>query len=284
MAQLSDRPNDTKAQFKRCGTCSQTFGFLMDREFGHEEELESHERALSRLAGGIANLGYQCGMLWGSTMGVGAEAYRREKDPDQAIGLALAASKVVLQSFEKRTMTVDCRDVTGRNLNTFWGMAGMLFHVLRKGMNNSDCFVLAEDWTPEAFQAAHEGLDAGPHLERTPRSCAAEVVRRMGGTEQEAVLAAGFGGGMGLSGNACGALGAAVWMKGLEWAREHPGKSPEPWTDTGDKVTLAVFEDRTDGEFLCSKICGRTFETVDEHSAYVDEGGCAELIEALAGS
>jgi len=256
----------------------------VDREFGHEEELGPHERALSRLAGGIANLGHQCGMLGGATMGVGAEAHRRAEDPDEAIGLALAASKVVVQSFEKRTMTVDCRDITGRNLNTFWGMAGMLFHVLRKGMKNSDCFVLAEDWTPEAFQAAHEGLAAGPHLERTPRSCASEVVRKMGGTEQEAVMAAGFGGGMGLSGNGCGALGAAVWMKGLQWARANPGKSPEPWTDTGDKKTLAIFEDRTDGEFVCAKICGRAFATVDEHSAHVDGGGCADLIEALANS
>ena len=74
-----------------------------------------------------------------------------------------------------------------------------------------------------------------------------------------------------------------MWKKGLEWVTEH-GKSPEPWTNTGDKVTLAVFEDETGGEFLCSKICGRSFETVDEHAAFIDGGGCAELIDALANS
>ena len=44
----------------------------------------------------------------------------------------------------------------------------------------------------------------------------------MGGSADEAVMVAGFGGGMGLSGNACGALAAAVWMKGVAWCRTHP--------------------------------------------------------------
>ena len=44
-------------------------------------------------------------------------------------------------------------------------------------------------------------------------SCASEVVKKMGGSNEEIVIAAGFAGGFGLSGNACGALGAAIWMK-----------------------------------------------------------------------
>lgn len=282
MAQTPEPPNDTKQLFRECGTCSQTFGHLLDREFGYP--MDAHERALSRLAGGIANRGHQCGMLWGSTFAVGAEASRRCEDQGEAVGLALAASRQVVRSFEDRTDTVHCRDITGRNLDTFSGMVGMMYDTFKKGMNGSRCFVLAERWTPQAIEAARDGLAEAPEHQRPPRSCASEVVSKMGGSDAEAAMVAGFGGGMGLSGNACGALGAAVWMKGLRWCARHPGTSPGPWTDTGDKRTLQIFEDATGGEYLCRNICARTFASIDEHTAFLEAGGCAALMDALAGS
>jgi hypothetical protein len=223
-------------------------------------------------------------MLWGATMAVGAEASRRCDDPNEAIGLALAATRQVVKSFEDRSHTVNCREITGRDLDTFRGMLGLIFDTFRKGMDDSRCFVLAEKWTPEAIEAAHEGLGSEVDHEQTSRSCASEVIEKMGGAEQEAVMVAGFGGGLGLSGHACGALAAAMWMKGLQWCRAHPGRSPGPWTDTGDKNTLAVFSAATDGEFSCKKICGRSFESVDAHSQFVETGGCGDLIDSLARS
>ncbi|MCA9708429.1 MAG: C_GCAxxG_C_C family protein [Myxococcales bacterium] len=255
---------------------------MLDRAFGSESDV--HERALTRLAGGIANRGYQCGMLWGATLAVGAEAGRRCDEPSEAIGLALAATGQVVASFEGRSQTVDCRDITGRNLGTVRGLAGLMFDTLRRGMDQSRCFVLAEDWTSEAIDAATEGLAAVPDHQRAPRSCASEVVAKMGGTDQEAVMVAGFGGGLGLRGGGCGALAAAIWMKGLRWCRAHPGKSPSPWTNTGDKRTLAVFSEATGDEFSCQKICGRTFDGVDDHAEFIEAGGCRALIDALAES
>lgn len=255
---------------------------MLDREFG--SEFDVHERALSRLAGGIANRGHQCGMLWGATMAVGAEAGRRCDDSDEAVGLALAAARGVLTSFRDRTQTVDCREITGRRLDTIRGMAGLMLDTFRKGMDKSQCFVLAEDWTPEALDAAHDGLSALPEHERPPRSCASVVVEKMGGTKDEAVMVAGFGGGLGLTGGGCGALAAAMWMKGLQWCRAHPGKTPGPWTDTGDKNTLVAFTRATGGEFSCRAICGRTFDSVDDHAEFVDDGGCGPLIDALVQS
>jgi len=41
-------------------------------------------------------------------------------------------------------------------------------------------------------------------------SCASEVVRRMGGRDEERVMVSGFAGGLGLSGNGRGALSAAI--------------------------------------------------------------------------
>lgn len=275
-------PNDTKQLFRACGTCSQTFAHLVDREFGHPKE--AHERALTRLAGGIANHGHQCGMLWGTTLGVGAEAARRHADRDEAIGLALAASQHIVASFVARTSTVKCREITGRKLDSVLGLVAFAFDTLRKGMDGSTCFVLAEAWTPEALAAAHEGLEDDAPRAIRPRSCASEVVMKMGGSDEEAVMVAGFAGGLGLSGDACGALGAAIWMKGLEWCKAHPGESPGLWTGTGDKRTLAIFEEATGGEYACRAICGRSFASADEHAEYIEAGGCGGLIDALATS
>lgn len=42
------------------GTCSRTFFYIINREFGFPHENE--ERAADPLAGGIVQQGYQCGM------------------------------------------------------------------------------------------------------------------------------------------------------------------------------------------------------------------------------
>ncbi len=136
--------NDAKKVFYKKGTCSRTFFYLLNREYGHP--LDDGEKAADPLAGGILQHGYQCGMLWGASMGVAAEE--------------------------------------GLSLN--------------------------QDELPQRCM-----------------SCASEVVKRMGGTDVEMVMVAGLAGGMGMSGNACGALGAAIWMKALINIRENKRKTDQ---------------------------------------------------------
>ena len=57
-----------------------------------------------------------------------------------------------------------------------------------------------------------------------PVSCSCEVARKMGASDEEMVMVAGFAGGLGLSGNGCGALSAAIYLDTLAWCRKHPGK------------------------------------------------------------
>ena len=82
--------SDGKKLFKKLGTCSRTFFYIINREFDNPKEAE--ERASDPLAGGIFKQGYQCGMLWGASLAVGAEAYRRSDNRDQAIGVAINIS------------------------------------------------------------------------------------------------------------------------------------------------------------------------------------------------
>lgn len=153
---------------------------------------------------------------------------------------------------------------------------------MAKGVNDSQCFNLAEDWAPEAIQAGTEGLAEKPiQLNHKPVSCASEVVRRMGGTDEELVMVAGFAGGLGLSGEACGALSAAIWMKTLKWCRANPGKTPPMFNNPIAKVTLKAFRAVTDSEMLCHKITGKHFETIDDHSEYINCGGCDKLMNVL---
>ena len=83
-------PQDTKKVFMKFLTCSRTFCYLLNREFGYTKENE--ERASDPFAGGLVQLGHQCGMLWGATLAVGAESFRRFNDRGQAIAIACGDS------------------------------------------------------------------------------------------------------------------------------------------------------------------------------------------------
>jgi hypothetical protein len=271
---------DAKALFRECGTCSQTFAHLLNREFGYEYVDE--ERATDPLAGGIVNHGHQCGMLWGTILATGAEAFRRKVDVNSAVAQTITASQQIIESFLNRTKTVNCREIIGYDLSNVFGLVGYMIKTMAKGINNSQCFKMAEDWAPEAIVAGKHGLE-DQHIEisETPMSCSAEVVRMMGGTEKEAVMASGFAGGLGLSGNACGALAAAIWYKSLLWCRENPGKTPPLFGNTEAKKLIANFTTETRGEMMCSNITKQKFKSINEHSHYMRNGGCEIIIDVL---
>ncbi len=281
MDHLATNPQDAKAVFRKCGTCSQTFAHLMNREYGHPKKEE--ELALDPLAGGIMNQGHQCGMLWGAALAVGAEAFRRHDDRDEAIAIAVTATQHIIESFVNRTNTVNCKEIIGYDLSTVFGLVKFMLKTMAKGMNNSQCFNLAEDWAPEAIQAGKEGLSEEQiHLIQTPKSCASEVVQRMGATDEEMTMVAGFAGGLGLSGNACGALSAAIWLKTLRWCREHPGKRPPMFNNPVAKKMVKAFREETNSEMLCHKITGKHFTSINDHAEYIHGQGCAKLMDVLA--
>lgn len=283
MNKSNKSPQDTKEVFKKCGTCSQTFGYLLNRAFDHPQKIE--ELALNPLAGGIMNSGNQCGMLWGATLAVGAEAFRRHDNSDHAIAVSVTATQHIIASFLNRTNTVNCREITGYKLNSVFGLTKFMLKSMITGMNNNTCFNLAEKWAPEAIQTASDSLAEEPiHLSQQPISCASEVVKKMGASKEEMVMVSGFAGGLGLSGNACGALSATIWMATLKWCKDNPGKNPPFLNNAKAKKILKTFYKATDSEILCKNICGQSFKTIDEHTVYIQNGGCKNLINILANS
>jgi hypothetical protein len=102
----------------------------------------------------------------------------------------------------------------------------------------------------------------------------------MGVSDLQTVIAAGLAGGIGLSGDACGALGASIWIRMMEDVRTGVAKF-----DLENPQIMAVIErflEASDYEFECAKIVGRKFEDVADHAAYVGTGGCSKIIDALA--
>lgn len=289
--------NDAKAVFKKCGTCSRTFAHLLNREFWYPNECE--EKALNLLAGGIMNQGFQCGMLWGSALAIGAESYRRSRNLEDATVQTVAATRQVMDSFIQETGTINCKEIIGIDLSTKIGMAKFMLKITAQGMENSHCFNLAERWAPEAIHTARKALAAtsrktteGGIKRQTasttpaykPMSCASEVIRRMQGSEEEMAMVAGFAGGLGLHGGACGALSAAIWKKLLDWSNENPEEDPPYFNNKEAKTILKAFKAQTNGSMRCSEICGRTFASLEDHSDYLVQGGCEALITTLAES
>lgn len=271
--------NDTKQVFKKSGTCSKTFFHLLNREFDHQKE--SEETAADPLAGGLMQKGYQCGMIWGASLAIGVESYHRYTHSDESTRMAIEATKQVTESFNKTAGTMNCRDITKCNMDSFFGMTKYMIKIMLKGMDNSICFNLAENWAPEAIEVARAGLkQRETETSEHTFSCASEVVKKMGGNEEEMITVAGFAGGLGLSGSACGALSAAVWMNSLKWSKSHPGKSA--WSNPKAKKTLKGFLAETGSEMRCHHICGRHFNTTEDHTNFIKKGGCGKLINTLA--
>jgi hypothetical protein len=277
-----DEPGeDTRDVFKKCGACSHTFFYILNREYGHPKPNE--EFASDPLAGGLM-LGHQCGMLWGSALAAGAESYRRNSDRNLAIVSTVIATRHLMKSFNARAGSIICRDITGVNLERKLSIAGMMVKILfQGGIRNSTCFRLADKWAPEAIQSANEGLSALPAVIPMPcMNCASEVVSRKGGSNEEIVMVSGFAGGMGLSGSACGALGAAIWMDSLAWCRGNPGKSAFEYGRKNSSKIMEVFNSVTGKEILCKKITGKSFTSISDHSDFIREGSCEKVINALS--
>jgi C_GCAxxG_C_C family probable redox protein len=268
--------------FWKCGACSHAMFHLLNHEFDNMKPKE--EKASDMLAGGIAQKGHQCGMLWGGSLAVGTEAFRKFDDKNKAIAMAINASKLLMDSFHERTKTVNCKDISRVDWDNKFQFMIYMLKTIAQGFVYSTCFNLIVKWTPEAVNAANDGLNEDINYTQPCISCSSVVVKKLGGTEEESIIVAGFAGGIGLSGNACGALSAAIWYKMLEWAKNNPDKSPSMFNNPDAKKVLRTFYMQTDSEMLCHKICNQRFNTIDEHSNYIKSGGCSQLIEALSKS
>jgi hypothetical protein len=222
--------------------------------------------------------GYQCGMTWGAALAAGAQAYRLFGPGTQAETAAIIAAQGLAGSFRALNKGINCFDVTGLDKSSS-AMQMSVYFLLKGGIIN--CFRMAARYAPAAFceintTFSEEHIDAPA----PPVSCAAMLARQMGVSDMHTVMAAGFAGGIGLSGSGCGALGAAIWIIGMNCIEEGDGKIDLQMPQGTDMIDR--FAKCTGGKFRCSEIVGRKFENVGDHADYLRDGGCSEIIGVLA--
>ncbi len=250
---------------------------VVDASFDNPLRLE--EKATMILAGGVANQGYQCGMLWGAALAAGAQAYQLLGSGPQAEAAAMIATQKLVASFGSRTKNeINCHEITEMN---FQGENAVLpiLKFLAKG-GPIGCFRMAARYAPEVRKVINTALsEATFEAPSPPISCTALLAEKMGVSEKHVVMAAGLAGGIGFSGGACGALGAAIWVTGIDHTGEEIGLNI---TNSWASEVIESFLESSDYEFECAKIVGRKFDDVNDHANYLCNGGCSKIIETLA--
>jgi hypothetical protein len=183
-----------------------------------------------------------------------------------------------VEAFRIQNDAVDCYDIT--ELDKSSSTTKMIIYFLVKG-GTVGCARRVSRYARVA--AGH--VDAVLSSDDTaipplPVSCSAMVARMAGMSDMHAVMASGFAGGIGLSGGGCGALGAAIWIRGLN--RLKAGAQKLKYQAASDMETVEEFLKCSDYEFECSTIVGRKFDSVADHAGHLCNGGCAKIIAAMA--
>jgi len=248
---------------------------VLNNAFDHP--MKAEENASMHFAGGIMQHGFQCGMIWGVTLAAGAQAYRLLGPGPQAESKAIIAAQKLVEVFLSRNNYINCIDIT--DIDKSSSSMQMIMYFLIKGGTIS-CMRMAAKYAPAAFSEINSVLSEEPiETPAPPVSCAAVVAQKMGASEMHTVMAAGFAGGIGLCGGACGALGAALWILSMNNSLKEKGK-----IDFNDPKALDLIErflESTDFKFECSQIVGRKFENIGDHAGYLRDGGCSKIIEVL---
>jgi hypothetical protein len=249
---------------------------VVDGAFDHPLALEEH--ASFPLAGGVEQMGFQCGQVWGAALAAGARAYQLLGPGPEAEAAAVIAAQRLAESFRTSYRSIDCLDVI--DLDWRNAQAKQVLKFFLKG-GPIRCFSSTAGFAQAAFSEINATF-AG-HRPEAPAplvSCAAMLAEKMGASDLHSVMAAGLAGGIGLSGGACGALGAAIWL--IEMNRVTGGSGKVEFNSPEATEAIDRFLQSSGGEFECDDIVGRKFEDVADHAAYLRAGGCATIIEALA--
>ena len=228
----------------------------------------------------------------GCCVGNGSPRTEHFRDPETAGEATLFVTCRLADEFHSVAGSLDCREIVEGSLTT----TGAKVKYLVSGKAQR-CREIAVKWVPFADDLVDRLLGAfdPKTLEEEPANCAMKTMCALG-FEKDAVLAAGFAGGVGLKGNVCGtALAAGIFALGLRFYRRRRGprdsalKAMLQEAGIGDTSSRAATRllDAFRGEYgtpLCSRLIDRDFKSIDDHSNFVAEGGCCDLINSISKS
>jgi hypothetical protein len=239
----------------------------------------------------VAEMDGACGVLWGAALAAGVRARERIKDPAAAREATLAAACRVVQAYRHAGHPMNCAEITGMGA---WDFARYML----KG-NLGVCSRLLSGLTPGFHDLIDRTIDGHRRQGAAApcRNCAVEAFERVSGAigfpvDGTSVVAAGFAGGLGLSGNACGALAAAILALSMKYftGRNRPKHSMIRsdlqglfvgigWMKPSMEVARQ-FRIRFPGR-TCASIAGRAFASSRDLSAHLGAGRCEPVLEAV---
>ncbi|MGB2845140.1 MAG: C-GCAxxG-C-C family (seleno)protein [Candidatus Aminicenantaceae bacterium] len=295
---MKERGNKTRnitKTFTKHFSCSETMNTLLNRE--HSIVLEEVEQAIDPLSGGLlGSLDSACGILWGASLAAGIRAYNKFDEIDVAGAAAVYATKRIVDEYKKENeYPIDCRDILGLKSKK-WNFFKFLF---KNGM--SICYGNMIKWELRFNEIIDYSLNEfdSKMITRKPINCACDCMKKVA----EAInldisnyehIPAGLSGGIGLHGNGCGALGAAIFTQCLKYYIGRKKKSRDSmfrshlqglkigdsWKNPSRRLHQAFMEKF--GTMYCKKITKTSFSTIDDLSEYLSSGGCKEVIDSLA--
>lgn len=261
------------------------------RGFGVEES--TYEQAIHAFSGGFMHRGDACGLLTGAVLAAGFEAKRRFGDDATRSAAALHAAVRLVVALPELSGSINCRDIAETEVFTIGGR----LRYLRTGAAPR-CGRLHLKWGERAHQLIDRSLTefAAGEPVRSAANCATETMRRcasvVGMPPGDEVAVAGLAGGIGLLGNVCGALSAGVFALGVQKYGHSRGQERDSrlrgsvqellgaaYRGTATKLRRAV--EAGFGSHLCEEIIGRRFVDPADHFAFIEQGGCREVIATV---
>ena len=276
----------------RCVACSEASMTTQMRGFGYKEPV--YEQAIHPFSGGFMHQGHATGLLTGAVMAAGFVVRERFSDDAIRSGATLHAAIHLAKPFPKYSESVNCQEITGTDLTTLRGR----FRYFKEGQGRT-CGRLHLKWAPRAHHLIDTSLmeywESKPEGSRA--NCAVrsmqELEARTGQNTGISTSIAGFAGGVGLSGNVCGALVAGVyWLAVIQQLGRKRKKrdsrirgSVEELfgiTYWGDLTRLRLAFVKQFGSELCIDIIGRHFNDAADHGLFVEQDGCMSITKFIA--
>jgi hypothetical protein len=200
----------SKYWWLNCIACSEASMTTQMRGFGFVEP--SYEQAIHAFSGGFMNLGHACGLLTGAALATGFLARSLFNDEKKITEATLYTAIQITNEYPELSGSIDCRDITGISVATHNGR----FKYLKQGKAKM-CGRLHIKWAPQAHDLIEKSLTEFESFNSSKEctNCAVLTMKNLVNRgiirKEDSMLVAGMAGGVGLSGNVCGALAAGIF-------------------------------------------------------------------------
>ncbi len=239
-------------------------------------------------AGVLSEMDGICGVYWAAAVAAGIRSSISNNESPVAAVKTLTAVQAVMSLNKHSEKSIRCGDLTGLDR---WNLSAFI-----AGGNVKKCHdrlarsAMPFHWVIDQNLAEFQNVD-------TPcMNCAVMAYSRVVDileiqTETDPVVAAGFAGGLGLSGNVCGALAATLLASGVKYFENRNSKQGMIGAglqgvymgDRWVKPLLYIFREfyRRLGFKHCREKTGRIFQSPLALSTYLDEDNCQDVFSCL---